>query len=96
MLTYKRTDHLEVIGYLDSYFVGCVDTQKYTFGYLFLLAQGAISQESSKQSIVATSTMEVEFVAWFEAIYSLWFMVIELYLRTWNCRQYCQAAENLL
>jgi hypothetical protein len=28
MLIYKRTDNLEVIGYSDSDFVGCVDSQK--------------------------------------------------------------------
>ncbi|XP_050937730.1 secreted RxLR effector protein 161-like [Cucumis melo] len=43
MLTYKRYDHLEVIGYSDSDFAGCVDTRKSTVGYLFLLAEGAIS-----------------------------------------------------
>ena len=35
MLTYRRSDHLEVIGYLDSDFSGCVDYRKSTFGYLF-------------------------------------------------------------
>jgi hypothetical protein len=29
-LTYRYTDHLEVVGYLDSYFVGCVDSRKPT------------------------------------------------------------------
>jgi len=38
MLTYKRYDHLEVIGYTDSDFVGYVDTRKSTFGYVYLLA----------------------------------------------------------
>ncbi|TYK30037.1 Retrovirus-related Pol polyprotein from transposon TNT 1-94 [Cucumis melo var. makuwa] len=73
MLTYKRSDHLEVIGYSDSDFVECVDTRKSTFGYLFLLAEGAISWKSAKQSIIAESTMEAEFVACFEAtIHGLW------------------------
>ncbi|XP_050946536.1 secreted RxLR effector protein 161-like [Cucumis melo] len=67
MLTYKRSDHLEVIGYSDSDFAGCVDTRKFTFGYLFLLTEGAISWKSAKQSIIAASTMEAEFVACFEA-----------------------------
>jgi len=71
MLTYKRSDHLEVIGYSD--FTGCVDTRKSTFGYLFLLAEGAISWKSAKQSIIAASTMEAEFVACFEAtVHGLW------------------------
>jgi hypothetical protein len=38
MLTFKRFDHLEVIGYSDSDFAGSVDSRKSTFSYLFLLA----------------------------------------------------------
>ena len=73
MFTYRRTSNLEVVGYLDSDYVGCSDTRKSTFRYLFLLADGAISWKSGKQSVIATSTMEVEFVACFEAIVqSLW------------------------
>ena len=73
MLTYKRSDHLKVIGYSDSDFAGCVDTRKSTFGYLFQLAEGAISWKSAKQSVIAASTMEAEFVACFEAtIHGLW------------------------
>ena len=73
MLTYRRSDQLEVIGYSDSDYAGCVDSRKSTFGYLFLLAGGAISWKSGKQSVIATSTMEAEFVACFEAtIHALW------------------------
>ena len=32
MLTYRRVGHLEVIGYTDSDFAGCIDTRKSTFG----------------------------------------------------------------
>ena len=46
MLTFRRSDNLEVIGYSDSDFPGCVDSRKSTFGYLFLLAGGAISWTS--------------------------------------------------
>ncbi|XP_040866301.1 secreted RxLR effector protein 161-like [Glycine max] len=63
MLTYKRSDHLEVIGYSDSDFAGCVDTRKSTLGFVFLLAGGAISWKSAKQSVVAASTMETEFIS---------------------------------
>jgi len=66
MLTYKRSDHLEVIRYIDSDFAGCVDTRKSTFGYVYLLAGGAISWKSAKQTVIAASTMEAEFVACFE------------------------------
>ena len=48
MLTFKRYDQLEVIGYTDSYFSSCLDSRKSTFGYLFMLAEGAISWKSAK------------------------------------------------
>ena len=73
MLTYKRSDQLEVVGYTDSDFAGCLDSRKSTFGYLFLLAEGAVSWKSAKQTVIASSTMEAEFVACFEAtIHALW------------------------
>ncbi|XP_070039995.1 secreted RxLR effector protein 161-like [Nicotiana tomentosiformis] len=43
MLMYRRSKHLEVVGYSDSDFAGCIDTRKSTFGYFFQLAEGAIS-----------------------------------------------------
>jgi hypothetical protein len=51
MLTYKRFDNLEMLGYSDADFVGCVDTKKSTSGYIFTLAEGAISWKSTKQSV---------------------------------------------
>ena len=48
MLTYRRSNQLEVIGYSDSDYADCIDTRKSTFGYLFLLAGGAISWKSAK------------------------------------------------
>jgi hypothetical protein len=43
MLTYERLDSLEIVGYLDSDFAGCLDTDRFTSGYIFKLASGAIS-----------------------------------------------------
>ncbi|KAL4333668.1 hypothetical protein GQ457_07G003260 [Hibiscus cannabinus] len=67
MLTYKRFDHLEVVGYSDSDFAGCVDSRKSTSGYIFMFASRAISWRSVKQTLTATSTMEAKFVSCFEA-----------------------------
>jgi len=73
MLTYRRLDSLEVVGYSDSDYAGFVDSRKSTFGYIFLLAGGAVSWKSGKESIIATSTMKAEFVACFEATFhALW------------------------
>ncbi|XP_042958044.1 secreted RxLR effector protein 161-like [Carya illinoinensis] len=72
-LTFRRTDNLEVTGYSDSDFVGYSNSRKSTSGYVFLLAGGAISWKSMKQTITASSTMEAEFVACFEAtVHGLW------------------------
>ena len=57
-LTYMRFDHLDVVGYSDSDFVGCLDSRKLTSGYVFLLARRAISWRSAKQTLVATSTIK--------------------------------------
>ena len=37
MLTYRRTDTLEVVGFSDSNYAGCVDDKKFIFGYIFMI-----------------------------------------------------------
>jgi hypothetical protein len=68
MLTYKRTNNLEVIGYSNSDFVGCADSQKSTSGYVFTLTNGAISWKSSKQRLTTSSMMYAEFIAGNEVV----------------------------
>ena len=73
MLTYRKSDSVEIIGYSDSDFAGCPDSRRSTSGYVFVLAGGAISWKSVKQTLVATSTMAAEFMACFEAsIHGIW------------------------
>ncbi|RVW88179.1 Copia protein [Vitis vinifera] len=73
MLTYKRSEKLEIVGYSDSDYGGCLDSLKSTLGFVFMLANGAISWKSEKQSITTSSMMEAEFVACFEASsHALW------------------------
>ncbi|XP_071729433.1 secreted RxLR effector protein 161-like [Rutidosis leptorrhynchoides] len=67
MLTYQRLDQLEIIGYTDFDFAGCQDSLKSTSGYIYMLAGGAISWRSIKQTLTATSTMEAEFMACYKA-----------------------------
>ena len=63
MLVYRKSEKLEVIGFSDSDFTGCQDSMSSTSGYVFLLAGGAISWKSAKQSLIASSTMAAEFYA---------------------------------
>ena len=67
MLMYRQTDNLDLVGYSDVDFTGCVDSRKSTYGYIFLMVDGAVSWRSVKQTLIATSTMEAEFVSCFEA-----------------------------
>ena len=66
MLVYREVNDLQVIGYADADLAGCTDDRKSTTGFIFTLAGGAISWKSSKQSLVASSTMEAEIVACYE------------------------------
>jgi hypothetical protein len=66
MLTYERSDSLEIVGYSD--FVGCLDIDRSTSAYVFKLTGGAISWSSSKQTVMTSSTMYAKFVACYEAV----------------------------
>ena len=55
------------IGYTDSDFQSDRDSQKSTFGAVFTLGSRAIIWKSIKQTCVAGSTMEAEYVAACEA-----------------------------
>ena len=67
MLVYRKMENLEVLGYTDSDFAGCSDDLKSTSGYIFMMAGGAISWKSVKQTLRASSTMQAEFVACYGA-----------------------------
>ncbi|RVW53922.1 Retrovirus-related Pol polyprotein from transposon TNT 1-94 [Vitis vinifera] len=66
MLTYRRSSHLEIVGYSDSDFAGYLDSRRSTSGYIFMLAGRAISWKSVKQTLIASSTIEGEFIAYYE------------------------------
>ena len=67
MLTYRKSDQLEIIGYFDSNFVGCQDIRISTSGYIYMLTGGAISWKSAKKTLIASSTMAEDFIECFEA-----------------------------
>jgi len=54
--------------YTDSDFAGDIEDRKSTSGYLILIGESPICWGSKKQSIVATSTTEAEYVATSECI----------------------------
>ena len=66
MLVYRCED-LIPIGYTNSDFQSDLDFRKSTSGYVFTLGGEAISWRSIKQSCIADSTIEAEYVATCEA-----------------------------
>ena len=67
MLTYKKSEELENIGYSDFDFVGCIDSTKSTSGYIYLLAGQSISWKSVKQALIVSSTLVAEYIESYEA-----------------------------
>ncbi|XP_031268700.1 secreted RxLR effector protein 161-like [Pistacia vera] len=59
----KRNSSLDLVGYVDSDFVGDRDSRKSTTAYHFTLGGNCISWKSQLQPLVALSTTEAEYVA---------------------------------
>jgi hypothetical protein len=62
-LTYYRDSDLSPIAYVDADYGGCRDTRRSTSGYVFMMAGGAVTWSSKRQTTVALSTVEAEYVA---------------------------------
>ena len=60
---YMRVDNLEVVGYTNSNLGGCPNNRKSTSGFIFMMARGAISWKNKKQTLVASYTMQAEFIS---------------------------------
>ncbi|RVW57835.1 Retrovirus-related Pol polyprotein from transposon TNT 1-94 [Vitis vinifera] len=68
-LSNPRSQHWKAakeVGYCGADFAGYIDDKKSTTGYIFLMAGGAISWKSVKQTLTTSSTMEAEYVACYE------------------------------
>jgi len=64
----------EIIAYSDADFAGDIKDRKSTSGYIILMGNSPISWSSKKQTIVATSTAEAEYISTSECIKKiLWY-----------------------
>jgi hypothetical protein len=62
-ITYGGSNQIEVIGYADADWAGDQKDRKSTSGYVFNIANGAVSWASKKQNTVALSTVEAEYIS---------------------------------
>ncbi|CAL9026855.1 unnamed protein product [Prunus brigantina] len=66
-IAYEKEKKAMLVGYCDSDWSGCEDDMRSTSGYAFHLGSGVFSWASVKQSSVALSTAEAEYVSAAEA-----------------------------
>jgi hypothetical protein len=66
-LVFGGDEELVVRGYTDASFMTNQDDFKFQSDFVFTLNRGAVSWKSSKQSTVADSTSELEYILAFEA-----------------------------
>ena len=62
-ILYSEKGHNECVGFSDADWAGDVNDRKSTTGYLFQKSGGAVTWKSKKQSCVALSTAEAEYIA---------------------------------
>ena len=62
-LQFTYSDEFRLCGFSDADWAGCLDTRKSTSGHVFRLGNATIGWRSKKQSIVALSSTESEYVA---------------------------------
>ena len=66
MLTYRKSEELEIIRYSNSDLIGYIDSIKSTSG-IYLQAGEAISWKSAKQALIGSSTTVAEYIARYDA-----------------------------
>ena len=71
-LMFSKHDHLEVERYTNANWVGFVTDGRSTSGYYTFVGGKLVTWRSKKQSVVARSSVEVEFRAMAHGICELW------------------------
>ena len=61
-ITYKRSKKLNILGYSDLDWGGDWDTCKSTLGFVFIFNNGPVSWSSKRQTTVALSSTEAEYI----------------------------------
>ena len=54
---------MKALGFSDSDYAGCKESRKSTSAFIFLIAGGPVGWKSKKQTCVATSSCEAEYIA---------------------------------
>jgi len=62
-LFFPQSSNLQLFGFSDADWGGCIDTRKSIFGYCFFIGKSLVSWKSKKQNIVSCSSIEAKYRA---------------------------------
>ena len=62
-MDYERRGSVQLVGFIDADWAGCVEDRKSTLGCCFSIGLGVVSWFSMKQKLVTLSSTEVEYMA---------------------------------
>jgi hypothetical protein len=91
---YPKGSTFDLIGYSDSYYVGCKVDRKNTLGTCQFLGRSLVSWRSKKQTFVALSTAESEYVAAGQCCAQLLWMRQTLWDFGYNLRKVTLLGDN--
>jgi hypothetical protein len=60
-LLFPRNSEIQILGYADADWAGCIDTRKSTSGYCFFIGTSLISWRAKKQQTIARSSSEAKY-----------------------------------
>jgi hypothetical protein len=73
ILTYRRSNMIDAVGYSDLNLIGCSDNRISTSGYTFYDCRRSCFVESVKQTLTGSSTMEAKYIACYQTSYqAIW------------------------
>jgi hypothetical protein len=91
---YPKGSTFDLIGYSDSYYVGCKVDRKNTSGTCQFLGRSLVSWSSKKQTFIALSTAESEYVAAGQCCAQLLWMRQTLWVFGYNLRKVTLLGDN--